>query len=114
EAAVLPAQTAVSTLETAVSLPPATPPLLRCVVYVSVPLWPDASLTAGCSQFAQVALPVGTQLQLLDPAPRLVNGPDAACQPNSFLHVQVVATPELAGWVLADALAEAPPGGCQP
>ena len=86
-----------------------------CIIFESF-IWQDAEITSNsCTEFADASIANAQEVIILENSPLIVNGPDSACEENSFLKIQSVEDPSLEGWVLANSILPLPPGeNCSP
>jgi hypothetical protein len=124
--AVLPTETLSTTAEVALPAITLTPQSTEAAVTLAcvesdnlLYVWDDQQISAGnCTQVVQreeFVLEPNEQVRILGEEIRSVSGPDAGCQPNQFIRIQLVDNPDVEGWALADSLRRiSPEESCSP
>lgn len=125
ETAVPPAPATTAATATLELLPSSTPPPTdtppppieahACILFESF-VWQDAEVqSTSCNEFADASIANGEEVILVESSAITINGPDSACEVNSFMKVQSITDPTLIGWVLANSVQPILPGeSCSP
>jgi hypothetical protein len=80
---------------------PSPPPFSVGRITSPVYVWTYEQIQANdCKQISATLLPTGAIVNILEPEPVTVNGPDDVCSPNKLIQIQTTTGKRVTGWVL--------------